>query len=208
MRSKGTRNKNFQERQDFVLRAAEACFARRGFHATSMKEICAEAHMSPGALYRYFPAKDDIVAALIEADRSRWAAAMDALPANLGLMAALYQLAEMGLADLQNEASSSIWVETCAEAARSPKVARTMADFYSEFETRLAALVEAAQRKREIASTDKPLPIARLIVAAFDGLLLRRCFDPDLDTVRLTQEFLSFIERALGAGASTRGGRA
>jgi AcrR family transcriptional regulator len=207
MKSKGTRNKNFQERQDAVLRSAEACFARRGFHATSMKEICAEANMSPGALYRYFPSKDDIVSALIEADRVRWAAAMDALPANLGLMAALHRLAEMGLADLQNETSSSIWVETCAEAARSPKVARTMAEFYSEFETRLAALVEAAQRKREIASTDKPLPVARLIVAAFDGLLLRRCFDPGLDASRLTKEFLSFIDRALGAGASTRGER-
>jgi TetR/AcrR family transcriptional repressor of uid operon len=207
MRTKGTRNKSFPERQDAVLRAAEACFARRGFHATSMREICAEANMSPGALYRYFPAKEDIVAALIEADRARWAAAMDALSADLGLIAALHGLAEMGLADLQNEAFLSIWVETYAEAARSPKVARTMAESYSEFETRLAVLVEAAQRKREIASTDKPLPVARLILAAFDGLLLRRCFDPDLDTRRLTKEFLSFIECALGAGTSSQGGR-
>lgn len=30
-----------------------------------MHEICAAARMSPGAVYRYFPAKDDIIEALV-----------------------------------------------------------------------------------------------------------------------------------------------
>ncbi len=34
-----------------------------------MQQICAECGMSPGALYRYFPSKEAIVAAICEADR-------------------------------------------------------------------------------------------------------------------------------------------
>lgn len=207
MKPKGVRNKNFPERKAGILQAAAACFARRGFHASSMKEICEVAAMSPGSLYRYFPAKEDIVAAMIEADRARWSSAMDALPADACLMSSLHGLAELGLADLQNEGFFSIWVETCAEASRSPKVARTMAESYREFESRLSSLVEAGQRRKEISNTDNPLAIARLVLAAFDGLLLRRCFDKNLDTRKLTKEFLAFIERALGAAVTSKEAR-
>src|SRR5262245_9122257 len=43
-----------------------ACFQRRGFHQATMQEICAEAHMSAGALYRYFHSKAEIIAAIAE----------------------------------------------------------------------------------------------------------------------------------------------
>src|SRR3954464_11109027 len=45
------------DRRSEILSAAQTCFARPGFHQTSMQEICAEAGMSPGNLYRYFRSK-------------------------------------------------------------------------------------------------------------------------------------------------------
>ena len=47
-----------------------ACFAREGFHATSMQKICAEAGMSPGAFYRYFRSKEELIAAIVADERS------------------------------------------------------------------------------------------------------------------------------------------
>lgn len=44
-----------------MVAAARRCFARDGFHQTSMPDIAAEAGLSAGAFYRYFPSKDDIV---------------------------------------------------------------------------------------------------------------------------------------------------
>ena len=38
-----------------ILRAAEECFARSGFQATSMDEVIAAAGMSSSTVYRYFP---------------------------------------------------------------------------------------------------------------------------------------------------------
>jgi AcrR family transcriptional regulator len=64
-----------------IVQAAIACFARSGFHGASMQQICAEAHVSPGALYRHFPGKDTIIAAIAQAERTRHAAFFDSMAA-------------------------------------------------------------------------------------------------------------------------------
>src|ERR1051325_2409346 len=58
------------DRRDEILEAAERCFVRSGFHQTSMQEICAEAGMSAGNLYRYFPSKEALIAGIAERDRA------------------------------------------------------------------------------------------------------------------------------------------
>ena len=47
-----------------ILDAAKKCFVRSGFQGASMHDICKEAEMSPGALYRYFPSKEAIIEAI------------------------------------------------------------------------------------------------------------------------------------------------
>ncbi|MBW8806256.1 MAG: hypothetical protein AUG49_21820 [Catenulispora sp. 13_1_20CM_3_70_7] len=51
-------------RREQILAAAQACFARKGFHATSMNDIFAEAGLSAGAVYSYFKSKDEIIATM------------------------------------------------------------------------------------------------------------------------------------------------
>src|SRR5215213_11638526 len=67
------------DRRDEILAAAQTCFARSGFHQTSMQEICAEAGMSPGNLYRYFPSKEAIIAGITERNRADAAAGFAAV---------------------------------------------------------------------------------------------------------------------------------
>ncbi len=62
-----------------ILAAAERCFVRSGFHQTSMQEICAEAGMSPGNLYRYFPSKEALIAGISERNRTEAAAELSAV---------------------------------------------------------------------------------------------------------------------------------
>src|ERR1700704_3893730 len=58
------------DRRDEILSAAQRCFVRSGFHQASMQEICAEAGMSAGNLYRYFPSKEALIAGIAERDRA------------------------------------------------------------------------------------------------------------------------------------------
>ena len=63
------------ERRSQILAAAYRCFTRDGFHRSSMQAICKEAGISPGGLYLYFPSKQALIGAMIEADRAELAAA-------------------------------------------------------------------------------------------------------------------------------------
>lgn len=54
----------YQSRRDHIVSAATRVFARRGCAAATMQEVAAEAGVSVGALYRYFPGKDDLVGAV------------------------------------------------------------------------------------------------------------------------------------------------
>jgi len=53
-----------ERRRRQIMDAAIACFRRRGFHQATMQEICAEAGISAGALYRYFTGKDELLLAM------------------------------------------------------------------------------------------------------------------------------------------------
>src|SRR5437764_10333023 len=53
-------------RREEILEAAKACFAREGFHATSMRDVYRECGLSPGAVYNHFASKDEIVRSLGE----------------------------------------------------------------------------------------------------------------------------------------------
>src|SRR5256714_10657531 len=73
LRGTNMRRANVQlqaDRRDEILAAAQTCFARAGFHQTSMQEICTQAGMSPGNLYRYFRSKEEIIAGIAERERA------------------------------------------------------------------------------------------------------------------------------------------
>lgn len=54
-----------QARRRQIMSAALRCFARQGFHRTTMQDIFREADLSPGAVYSYFKSKDELIAAII-----------------------------------------------------------------------------------------------------------------------------------------------
>ena len=60
-----------ENRKNQILDAAKHCFEQKGFHATTMAEICARAQISPGALYRYFSSKEEIIDAMCDEQQFR-----------------------------------------------------------------------------------------------------------------------------------------
>ncbi len=71
-------------RREQIIAAAVACFARAGYHATTMADVAAQAGVSKGTPYLYFESKEALFLALHEewdcgvADRVN--AAIAALP--------------------------------------------------------------------------------------------------------------------------------
>ncbi|MEU6537277.1 TetR/AcrR family transcriptional regulator [Streptomyces sp. NPDC047000] len=48
-----------------ILDGAALCFARGGFHATSVQDVLKEIGLSAGAVYRYFDGKDELIEAVV-----------------------------------------------------------------------------------------------------------------------------------------------
>jgi AcrR family transcriptional regulator len=55
------------QRRAQLLEAAIRVFSRAGFSGTKTKDIAAEAHVNEAILFRHFPSKDELYAAILEA---------------------------------------------------------------------------------------------------------------------------------------------
>jgi AcrR family transcriptional regulator len=64
--------------RDRLLAAAHEAFQRHGVSA-SLDDVAKTAHVGIGTLYRHFPTRDDLIAALVTADLERVAALADEL---------------------------------------------------------------------------------------------------------------------------------
>lgn len=65
MRYDRNKSDELTKRRLQIIEAAERSFRKRGFHATTLREIAAEFGMSVGHIYNYFSGKDAILEALI-----------------------------------------------------------------------------------------------------------------------------------------------
>src|SRR5260370_26606071 len=114
------------DRRSEILQAAQACFARSGFHQASMQEICSEAGMSPGNLYRYFHSKEEIIAGIAERDRAETAQQFAAVGQG-NFFDGLAALAHHHLIERSVE-EVALCAEIMAESRRNPAVARIYQD--------------------------------------------------------------------------------
>ena len=104
-----------EAQQQRILAAAMACFARSGFHKASMQDICAEAGMSAGNLYRYFRSKEAIIAAIAEAERVRNSALFELLERAEDPVLGLIELARRYLREMNGA------TRPCSAPKSSPK---------------------------------------------------------------------------------------
>ena len=64
MGNKGSKSKNR------ILEVSRTLFAKKGFSAVSMQDICTATGLSRGGLYRYFGSTEEIFIAIIEEEQS------------------------------------------------------------------------------------------------------------------------------------------
>lgn len=166
------------ERREQILAAAGACFALRGYHATTMADVAARAGVSKGTPYLYFPSKQALFVALHEewdcAVGARVQAAVAALPESerTSPRGVLRTVAEAVAAHVLADAETCrVLIEVRALAAHEPEIAAavTAADgrLHEQLEGLFAAGVQAGQWPRE---TD-PALAARLFTAGIYGLM-------------------------------------
>jgi TetR/AcrR family transcriptional regulator, repressor for uid operon len=194
-------------RREHILDAAELCFARAGFHRTTMQDICAEAAISPGALYVYFSSKEELIAGISERDRTKLAGQLAELAKAPDLMAALARLGEHYTVD-EPQYKSVLCIEIGCEATRNPVVGeifRSVDNFCLESFKQLFARAHA---EGKIAPALDTATLAQIIAVIGDGLFWRRAVDPNFDAAKLIPAITDLVRTLINpVEAETSGER-
>lgn len=163
-----------ERRRAQILDAALYCFRERGFRQTTIEEICGEARISPGALYRYFGSKAHIIAAIALDARAEAEATLDRLNDAEGLIDGLSELARAFCATFDKEGDAALLADIWAEAARDPSLAKALRDRDRIAIERVAAAITRAQRDSAIYPALPATEAAEILMAALEGMALRR----------------------------------
>jgi AcrR family transcriptional regulator len=169
-----------QARREHILDAAEQCFARAGFHRTTVQDICKQAGVSPGALYVYFDSKEALIAGMCERDRAEFSERLAAVAAAPDFLAALKELGEYYFVR-EPKSDHLLGLEIGLEAARNPRIAElhrsSDAFVSSSFETLFQRMKDEGRIAPEL-----PIPVVvQLFAVIADGMFWRRAVDPAFD---------------------------
>ncbi|WP_158266853.1 TetR/AcrR family transcriptional regulator [Alsobacter soli] len=186
------------ERHARILDAAERCFVRSGFHRTTMQDVAAEAQMSAGNLYRYFPSKDAIVAGLSERDRQEVAADFNAVIGSDDFFGALETLGRKHFVVAPREKAVML-VEIWAESTRNPAVNSCCGAVDGVLRGLMLQIIERGKAAGHIPPSVEPDGAVRVLFTVADGLFKRKALDPDFDGERELAMALG-VFRALFAG--------
>jgi TetR/AcrR family transcriptional repressor of uid operon len=184
------------QRRERILDAAERCFARAGFHRTTMHDICREAGVSPGALYVYFDSKEALIAGISERDRAEFAERFDALAKAPDFMQALKELGEQYF--LEEPADSHrMCIEIGLESTRNPRVGEIFRRVDRYIAESFEKLFQRMQDEGRIAPT-LPIPtVTRAFAVVADGMFWHRAVDPDFDPATVMPAVLQLIQALL-----------
>ncbi len=178
-------------RREEILAAALRVFARNGLSATRIGDIAAEAHISQGLLYHYFPNKEALFTAIVEgALRDTAALASDALLGTGSAWQRLQGLCQQLVGRVLEYPEHALVIMQAFISEAVPEEARAAVDDYGQrtFQD-IVALIREGQADGQVVAGD-PAELALAFTACIQGIALtrlqgdpREVFLPSADTI-------------------------
>ncbi len=164
--------------RETILQAATACFCHKGYHRTTIQDICDEARLSKGGVYTYFKSKEEILGAVVEqSGASAFQHAVDVAREGGPVLTRLDRIAEGVLdrltAKTPNTHSPQLSLEIWAEASKNSEVKTLCSQTYELWRKLLGDLLREGIATGEVKPWVDPEAFAMLLVACFDGLSLQ-----------------------------------
>ena len=202
------RSDRAEERRQQILGAALACFARKGYHKTTMDDIVAESGLSKGTLYWYFESKDDLFFSLVNsfflemqqdigAIFDQPSSATDKLRTLGHAFASFFQ----EVADFLN-----VFFEFYMQSTLNEQLNQLFHSMLSEYRGMIAGIIEEGFKAGEFKEVDAD-QLAIAIMAGYDGLWFYKMLMPDeVDLEQASQAFIETLLAGLVADEQNGGG--
>jgi AcrR family transcriptional regulator len=166
-----------------IIDAAYRCFAHKGFHQATMRDIYQEAQLSPGAIYHYFRSKEDIIAASFERDLQRSLGPFEEALDQADSLLALDQLIDFfftGLAFAVELGANRVNIQGWSEALLNPKLLNAINHAFNSYRTMLMQLIRQAQQRGVVSAEVDPEAIGRIVLSLYLGLELQTAWEPGI----------------------------
>ncbi|MCH0564452.1 MULTISPECIES: TetR/AcrR family transcriptional regulator [unclassified Streptomyces] len=188
-------------RRDHILAAASTCFARDGFHRATIQDVIDEAGMSPGAVYRYFRTKDEIIAAIsLDATAMVETAVRDALRTRQPLPALFARLPRTLAALDHADDRFRLAVQAWGEALRNPTLAAAMQHGLRGVHDALRERIAQGQAEGEVAAAVHPAAAAGVLLSLLQGFILQTAWQSELSADVYGDAASAVIAGQLSAG--------
>jgi AcrR family transcriptional regulator len=173
-----------------IVNAAYRTLVKRGYHATAMKDIAAEAGVAPGLAHYYFETKEDLLVAAIEHAcqplMAVWEAAGVKLSGPMPEDADPMLFARLGFELAKEELKTYeglflLTFDMFGVGLHNPKIAMAVRSFIEErrsFVARITQAVIAGMVEPPLASA---AAIAAAIWGSLHGIYLQKVMNPDFD---------------------------
>jgi AcrR family transcriptional regulator len=190
-----------EETRARILQAAAALFARNGYDATGVAQLCAQAGVSKGSFYHHFPSKQAVFLALLDT----WLAALDTQMAEIvqgapSIPQALVRMSAVTGSVFQSAGGQlPMFLEFWRESSHDPKVWEATIAPYRRYQQAIAALLRQGVAEGSLRPVD-PERAARAIVGLAVGLILQGVIDPQgAAWAEVAQDALQWMMNGLSA---------
>ncbi len=191
-------------RRQEILDSARACFAREGFHASSMHDIYRGCELSPGAVYNHFASKEEIVRSLGESQLRAAEAQREALAQVEDPVDALRMLAAATRSALEREEDQRLALQLAAESLRDETVAQVARATFEAVHATVAGLLARAQEEGHLQPDADADALASVLIAIFQGFVLQRAIGVGPDRERHIAVVRSMLAPLLSPTARER----
>jgi AcrR family transcriptional regulator len=190
-----------QQRRAQILAAAMTCFARQGYHATSMDDVVRESGLSVGAIYSYFASKEDLFLALSDDRAEQTLTYLNEVFRRPGPMADRSREAvDYFFRQLSDDLIplARVNVEFLSEAAKSERIKERQQRRCETIRQFLCWLLTDAQQRGEVRADVDVRAAAELMMALNEGILLLSVAglrQVDLETLK--PAYVAFLNNGL-----------
>lgn len=189
-------------RRQQIVDAAWRCFARQGFHATSMQDVFAESGLSAGAVYRYFPSKADLARTIAQNILGGLSQRFDQITddghvpdpetAIRAILRFIDDLAGTGDFD-RTRVALHIWAESLHDA----EMQEMVQGIAREIRGKLAQVVDAWKATGDIAAESSSEDVAIVVYGILIGYITQRHIVGDVDPDHYTAGLLALLGRSV-----------
>jgi len=172
-----------QARLEEILTAAEDSFIEKGLHTTTMQDIYRRSELSPGAVYNYFPSKEEIIIAVVrrfnEWSRDRLTELITD-DGNESLLTIFRFWLDM-LRPTERKQTVAMQLDFYSEATRNELIRQALIASQDATHAVLTALIIRNQREGKFDPGLDAEALARAIMSLIFGIAIHKSLEPDID---------------------------